>query len=105
MTINIKKMATLSPEEITFIYSMMVKYGGMPMHIEVEEEYQPPKQNKKNRQNRQNRQNRKSVKSKQGKSFPIDKTKPDLYNLKDPKWDKCTDEMFLTYKAIIESTE
>ncbi len=89
MEISLRKLSRLSLDETIFIFSMMRKYGGMP-------EVKPDQQQKKSRGN--NNKRRTSTK----KVDTSDKTKPNLFDFTDPKWEKCEDEKFLAYKEIME---
>lgn len=93
MKISIKGLSTLTSKELIFLYKMMVVNGEMPEF--VEEPYSPPKK-KPNHYNK-----KKSKKPDQRKFKPKDKSKPNLYNLDDPLWKKCTDEKFLAFRDIM----
>lgn len=101
MSIDLRKLSALSTKELTFIYSMLAKYGGMPLH--VEEEYQPQQNKNNNHYNKKNK--KKSPPKKRGKTFPVDKSKPNLYDFDDPLWDTCEDKNFLIYRIIMERLE
>lgn len=95
MNIDIKKFASLTSDEIQFLYCMMVAYGEMPNFVET------PPQSKNNRTNK-NRKNNYKAKSRPFKKK--DNTKPDLYNFNDSLWEKCEDKKFLAYRIIMEKT-
>lgn len=93
MELSLKKLLALKHEEVVFVFSMMRKYGGMTA---IEENAKPKKYKGKNN-NRRNQKPKKEVDT-------SDKTKPNLSDFTDPKWEKCTDEKFLTYREIMERT-
>ncbi len=94
MEMHLKNLSALTHDELTFIFSMMRKYGGMPDVNAIEQSTQPQKRRGK-QNNRRNNTPKKDVK-------PIDKTKPNLFDFTDPKWVKCEDKMFLAYKELME---
>jgi len=90
MKIQFKKFSALTGTEMIFIYSMLRKYGEM-------EEAKEREFSKKKTKNRY-KSNNKRPKPKVRKNSQY----PDLYDLNDPKWEKCDDEMFLAYREIME---
>jgi len=83
MIISMKKVNSLSHEELSFLYSMLVYYGEMYETIETN--------NKKNKKYKKKNKKR-------------DSTKPNLYDFNDPLWKTCKDKKFLLYRYIIEKT-
>ncbi len=90
MKIQLKKFSSLNGEEMTFIYSMLRKYGEM----EEAKERTFSKKKTKNRYKSNNNRPKPRVRK--------DSQYPDLYDFSDPKWEKCTDEKFLAYREIME---
>ena len=106
MKISIKGLSTLTGDELTFLYKMMVVNGEMPEF--VEEPYSSAPEKKPNHYNnsqsnkKPNHYNKKKSKNSDQKKFkPKDKNNPNLYDLDDPLWEKCTDEKFLAFRKIM----
>ena len=89
MKIQFKKFSALTGEEMKFIYCMLRKYGEMEEAKERNISKKPKKKFK---------QNNKKPKPRVRK----DSQYPDLYDFSDPKWEECTDEMFLAYREVME---
>lgn len=98
MTIKMANLTSLTSDELTFFYKMMVVHGEMPEF--VEEPYSSPKKHSNQNPNHYNNK-KKSKKSDRKKGKPRDKSMPDLYNLDDPLWKECTDEKFLAFRKIM----
>ncbi len=90
MKIQFRKFSALSVEEMTFIYSMLRKYGEM----EEAKEREFSKKKTKNKHRTNNKKPKPRVRK--------DSQYPDLYDFSDPKWEECTDEMFLAYREVME---
>jgi len=90
MKIQFKKFRALTGTEMTFIYSMLRKYG--EMKEAKERDFSKKKTKNKHRTN--NKKSKPRVRK--------DSQYPDLYDFNDPKWEECDDEMFLAYREIME---
>ena len=104
MNISLKRLKSLTAEEITFVFAMMSKYGG----LKVEEQ---PVHNNNNHNNHNNNKNRKNN-NRTKKPPRIIKNHDNctsnelcLYDFDCPGWEKCDDEKFLQYRLIIKKCE
>lgn len=90
MKIQFKKFSALSGSEMTYIYTMLRKYGDM----DEAKERDFSKKRPKNKHRTNNRKPKPRVRK--------DSQYPDLYDFNDPKWEECDDEKFLAYREIME---
>lgn len=97
MKISKNKFFRLSSEEITFMFCMMRKYGGLEKLTSTDENSKSYYDRKKKR-----------IKSKKDRidiQKPIESGIPKLYDPYDASWDQCTDEKFLIFQQIMKKIE
>lgn len=107
MNITLKRFKSLHLSEMTFVISMMGKYGGLKI-----EEPQSTYNNNNNNNNTNNNKKKTKYRNNQKKPPKIIKNhddctskEPCLYDFDCPGWEKCEDDKFLQYRLIIKKCE
>lgn len=101
MNIILKRLKSLDLAEMTFVISMMGKYGGLKI-----EESQPVHTNNNNNKKKAKYRNNQKKPPKIIKNHDDCTSKePCLYDFDCPGWEKCDDDRFLQYRLIIQKCE